>query len=186
MPRKSGPVPKSAEVIELHGNAGKHSREEIERRRAQEVKARPLRLRAPADLSPLELECWNLHAPELQRLGLLSMLDAGSFRFACTAYALAISSLLELRPKKTDGTPDKRKKGLAVVDVDRVHGGGLKKHPAVEVYFRAADQYRRWAIEFGLTPSSRIGLRPAAGPSAGGESDDGSDGDGFDEFDLDV
>lgn len=180
MGRKPGPVPKSADVIELHGNPGKFSKEEIERRRAAEVKARPLRLRAPADLSPLERECWDLHAPELQRLGLLSVLDAGSFRMACTAYALAISALVELRPKKSDGTPDGRKKGFSVVDVDKVHGGMLKKHPAVEVYFRAADQYRRWAIEFGLTPSSRIGLRPAAGASAGGDSSDGADDDGFD------
>lgn len=182
MPSKPGPTPKSADVIELDGNRGKLSKAEIERRRASEVKARPLRLRAPADLSPLELECWNLHAPELQRLGLLSVLDAGSFRFACTAYALAISSLLELRPKRKDGEPDKRKKGLSVVDVDRIHGGGLKKHPAVEVYFRAADQYRRWAIEFGLTPSARIGLRPAAGAASAGDSDDGADDD--DDFDF--
>lgn len=180
MPRKSGPVPASADVIEIRGNAGKLSKEEIERRRQQEVRARPLRVKAPADLSPVELECWNLHAPELQRLGLLSVLDAGSFRLACTAYALAISALVELRPKKADGTPDGRKKGFSVVDVDKVHGGMLKKHPAVEVYFRAADQYRRWAIEFGLTPSSRIGLRPAAGATAGGDSTDADDDDDFD------
>lgn len=181
MPRKPGPVPQSADVVEIRGNRSKLTKEQIEQRRAQEVKARPLRARPPADLSPLERECWDAHAPELQRLGLLSTLDAGSFRLACTSYAIAVSALLEMRPKKADGTPDARKKGVAVVDVDRNHGGMLKKHPAVEVYFRAAADYRRWAIEFGLTPSSRIGLRPAAGsPGAGGGSSDDVDDDDFD------
>lgn len=180
MPRKSGPVPQSADVVEIRGNRSKLSKEQIEQRRAQEVKARPLRPKAPADLAPLERECWDQHAPELERLGLLSVLDAGAFRFACTSYMIAVSAVAEMRPKKADGTPDARKKGVSVVDVDRVHGGMLKKHPAAAVYFQAVADYRRWCVEFGLTPSSRIGLRPAAGSAAGGGSSDDADSDDFD------
>lgn len=170
-------MPTSADVIELRGNPSKLTAAEIEARRANEVKARPLRPKAPADLAPLERECWDLHAPELERLGLLAVLDAGAFRFACSSYMIARTALETMAPTKADGTPDARRKGVVVVDVDHGHGGQTKKHPAVAVYFQAVKDYRAWATEFGLTPSSRIGLRPAAGRGAGADSSDADDDD---------
>jgi P27 family predicted phage terminase small subunit len=165
-------------VIELHGNRSKLSKDELEARREEEVKARPLRPDPPKDLTPLERECWNLHAPELERLALLSVLDAGSFRFACASYALAITALGEMRPRKADGSIDARKKGYIVTEVDRVHGGMLKKHPAFAIYAQAVRDYRSWCVEFGLTPSARLGLRPGAQPPLPG-ADEHEDDDEF-------
>lgn len=177
MPRRPGPKPHSADVIELGGNRSKLSAEEIERRRAEEVKPRPLRPEPPEWLSPFALECWQMHAPELEHLGLLTRLDAGAFVLACEAYGLAREALEELRVKKADGTPDQRTKRRTVVDVDRVHGGMLKKHPAFSVFTQSSNLYLRFCGEFGLTPSSRVSLRPgASGPSLeegpGGDADD--------------
>lgn len=182
MPRRPGPVPYRAEVIDLHGNASKLSREEIERRRASEVKARPMSARAPADLSPHARECWQTHAPELVKLGLLSVLDSGAFRLACESYALALYALESMRPTRADGEPDGRTTRLSPIDVDRVHGGQPRKHPGFSVFNMAQNAYRGWCVEFGLTPSSRVGLRPGAMLPAGSDGAEGADSDDDDFF----
>lgn len=161
------------------GNPSKLPKAELEARRAEEaaVKARPIRPKKPGHLSKFASEAWDDLTPELERLGLLTLLDSASFYFAVESYALARTALEELRPRKADGTLDRRAKGLVVTEVDRVHGGMLKKHPAVAVYLQASGDFRRWCSAFGLTPSDRLALRPARpGPgSAGGGSDDGDD-----------
>lgn len=179
MPRKSGPKPMTADVIELTGNRSKLSADEIEARRESTPKPRPIRAATPpGDLSNYARECWELHAPELDALGLLTVLDRGAFRFACESYALAREALDAMRPAKGDGTPDARKKGLEVVVRDHVHGG-IKRHPAYLIYDSAQRAYLRWTVEFGLTPSARIGLRPAAPgrPLPGSEEDTAGDDD---------
>lgn len=173
--RKPGPKPHSADVIEIGGNRSKLSKEEIERRREAEVRARPLHLDPPAHLSPFARECWERHAPELESLGLLTVLDAGSFEMTCEAYALARQALEEMRPRKADGTADQRTHRREVIDVDKGHAGNLRKHPAFSVWNMAQNSYLAWCREFGLTPSARVSLRPGAGagtPGAAGESDD--------------
>lgn len=177
MARKPGPPPMTADVIELTGNRSKLSAEEIEERREREVKARPLHLDPPKSLSPFARECWEAHAPELEALGLLTVLDRGSFELACETYGLARQALEDLRPRRADGEPDARTNRRQVVDVDRGHAGNLRKHPAFAVFNMASNSYRGWCAEFGLTPSSRVALRPgrAGGPVAGESGADGDD-----------
>jgi len=179
-PGKPGPPRHSAEVIRLHGNRAKLSKAELEEREAAEVKAEPVRdVDPPKDLSPHARDCWRLHAPELERLGLLTRLDVGSFRLACECYAMAISSLEAMRYKRSDGENDGRRRGYEVVVKDNAHGGMLKKHPAFSTFNMAVNTYRAWCSDFGLTPSARVSLRPgaAAGAGQGAERDDD---DGFD------
>ena len=113
-------------------------------------------------------------APELEALGLLSVLDGPGFRLACETYALALYALEEMRAKKADETVDARKKSLAVLEVDRVHGGQRRKTPAFAVYAQASREFRAWCVEFGLTPSARVSLRPGAhgAPEGSGREDD--------------
>lgn len=183
MAKKPGPPKLDAAVIELRGNRSKLTEEELAARRAEEaaLKPKPLRPTKPTWLSKYAAECWDLHAPELERMALLTKLDAGAFALACESFALARTALEELRPRKGDGTIDRRQKGLTTTEVDRVHGGMLKRHPAAALYLQASGDYRRWCDQFGLTPSARIGLRPArsSGPSSstgGAGDDDGSAG----------
>jgi phage terminase small subunit len=161
-------------VHELRGTLPKV---EIERRRAEEIHARPLRPVKPADLTRFEAECWDLHAAELDHLGLLSVLDAGSFRLACAAYALAVECLEAMRPAKGDGTPDRRRRSLDVVIPDKKYGG-VKRHPALGTHLAAAREYRAWCTSFGLVPAARLVLRPGTLGAAERRPDD--DDDAFD------
>lgn len=177
MGRKPGPTRQTADVILLNGNRSKLSKEEIEERREAEVKARPLHLDPPGHLSPFARECWDRHAPELEHLGLLTVLDAGSFELACECYAIAREALEEMRPRRKDGEPDGRTHRREVISVDKGHAGNLRKHPAFSVFNMAQNSYKAWCVEFGLTPSSRVALRPgrAGALPEGGEGDDGDD-----------
>lgn len=166
----------TADVILLGGNRSKLSAEEIEERRSREVKAGPLHLDPPGHLSPFARECWDKHAPELEALGLLTVLDQGAFELACECFSIARQALEELRPRRADGGADQRTHRREVIDVDHGHAGNLKKHPAFTVFNMAQNSYRGWCSEFGLTPSSRVSLRPGrAGGTVGDET--GADGD---------
>lgn len=136
----------------------------------------PVAPKPPKSLSGYARDCWRIHAPELERLGLLTVLDGASFHLLCESFALAMSALDAMRPRKGDGTPDRRKRHHEVVIPDPAHGG-VRRHPALMVYNGAAKEYRAWAQRFGLTPSDRIGLRPGA--PIGVEPDDDDDDEFF-------
>lgn len=172
MPRRPGPRPLPANVHRLRGNRSDLTEAELEER--EELQVRPLAPKPPKGLSPAERECWELHAHELEHLGLLTHLDTTSYRLLCTAYALAMACLDAMRPTKADGTPDRRRTGFQVVVPDE--RGSVKKHPAFTEWQQATATYLRLCIEFGMTPSARVGLRPAAW-SGGTVPDDDSDED---------
>jgi P27 family predicted phage terminase small subunit len=180
--KKPGPAPQSAEVVKLHGNRAHLTKAEIEARVAAEAatpKPKPIRASdAPSDLSIYARECWQMHAPELDELGLLSVLDRGSFRLACECYAIARSALDEMRFRKADGTPDERKKGLQTIVQDTNHGT-MRRHPALIVFGQFAASYRQWCSEFGLTPSARLSIRPAAGVHRPSPEEGEGDGEFF-------
>lgn len=175
-------MPTPSNVVELRGNPGDLTKAEIEARRAAEeaLPTRPLRPKPPEHLSKFAREGWDRLVPELEHLGLLTTLDALSLELACEAYAAARSALEEMRPKKSDGTPDRRKKGLETTDVDLGHSGNSKQSPAFRSFTQASNVFRAWCVEFGLSPSARASLRPAAGARGPGEvSSDDDDDDAF-------
>lgn len=171
---RRGPKPKPPAVLRMvSGN----DRLADERDRST-PKPHPVAPRPPAGLSHYARECWRMHAPELERLGLLTVLDGASFRLACESYSIALAALDAMRPKKADGTPDRRKKYHEVIYADPRHQGSLRRHPALLVYGPAVADYRAWASRFGLTPSDRVGLRPGA-PIGVEQEDDDDDADFF-------
>ena len=182
MAKRGGRPRKDVALHLVNGNPSKLSDEELEARRQEEAALRPapLRPKKPEWLSKYGAEAWDAHVAELERLGLLTRLDVGAFALAMESLAVARYALEDLRPRKADGTPDRRSKGLATTEVDRAHGLMLKKHPSIAVFLQASGEYRRWCSEFGLTPSARLGLRPArsSGSATGGTGDD----DGLDEL----
>lgn len=147
----------------LHLVAGHRTKAELEERERSTPKPRPIAPRRPPHLSAAERECWDHHAPELERLGLLTGLDLGAFRLACASYALAVTALEEMRPRKADGSVDRRRRGFVVTVADPKYGTeAIKRHPAFSVYAAAGRDYRDWCARFGLTPSDRVGLRAGA------------------------
>ena len=164
-------------MIELRGNRSKLSAAELEARRAEEVHAAPAPATSPPkDLTdPVARACWEAHAPELDRLGLFTRLDLASFRLLCETYALAIYSLRSLLPRRTDGEPDGRRRGYEVIARDGEHGGTPKRAPGVGNFNMLVNTYRSLCSDFGLTPLSRVNLRPGtagAGPSSSTAGDD--------------
>lgn len=147
----------------MRGNRSKLSKKELAEREASEVSPHPVAPKKPADLSADEAECWDLHAGELDRLGLLTVLDGVSFRLlVCEPYAMAKAARVSMRPTKADGTPDQRRKNAVQVVIPDPDHGGLRRHPGFLVWKQAVEMYRLGCAHFGLTPSSRVGLRPGA------------------------
>lgn len=150
-----GRRPLPAGVVELRGNPSRLTPEQIEKRRDQ---ARPATAEPPDDLTRFEAQVWKAHAPELARLGMLSVLDTTSFLLnVVTPAAIALEARQHLRPSKRDGTPDKRRRELGIIVPDRKYGG-QKRHPALSVLMHAAKEYRQGCAAFGLTPLSRVAL----------------------------
>jgi P27 family predicted phage terminase small subunit len=173
---RTGRRPLPTNVVRMRGNRSQLTEAELEERERSEVKPHPVAPRRPAGLSSDARACWDALAPELDRLGLLTVVDGQSFALACESYALAVQALREMRPRKADGTLDGRRKGREVVVPDMNHGG-MKRHPAFVAYKQAVDDYRAWCREFGLTPSARVGLR--SGAPIGSVPDDDEDDSAF-------
>lgn len=181
MGKRPGPMPTPSNVVKLRGNPGDLTKAELEEREAAEdaIPARPLRPQPPEHLSPYARECWDRLVPELEHLGLLTVLDGPALEFACDTYAVARYALDEMRARKSDGTPDRRTKRLEVTDRDLSHSGNTKRSPAFAAYMQASAQFRAWCIEFGLSPSARASLRPGAVGRPAGEVTEDDDDDAF-------
>lgn len=172
MTKRPGPKQKP-----LHLVAGHRTKAERDERERSTPRPRPLAPKAPANLLPLERECWEHHAPELEHLGLFTTLDWAAFRITCQAYMFAMAAAEEMLPRKADGSIDRRKKRPQVILWDR--DGEPRRHPGFIVWKQAQDAYRTWCGEFGLTPSSRVGLRPGAVIGNVQEDDDADSDDAF-------
>jgi len=132
---KPGTKPKPTAIKLLEGNPGR-----------RELPHNPQPpggdMRAPAGMPLAARREWRRVVPILTRLGVASQVD----RNALADYCLCVARL-------ADAEAEIEKRGL-LVDGER----GKVKNPAAQL----AREYRaavvRWAVEFGLTPSSRTRL----------------------------
>lgn len=137
-----GRKPKPTAVKRLAGNPGK--------RRLNTAEPRPAtRARKPRGWhGGLAERFWDEHAGELERLGILTGVDAPAFRLMAEAYAFAVEAAATLRHD-----------GFTVEGRD-----GLKTHPVARAFRDNATLFKGLAGEFGMTPSarSRLTLPPDA------------------------
>jgi len=84
---------------------------------------------------------WARVAPELERLGRLTVLDRAALSCYCQSWAhfRAYSKITEEEGSVIEG-----------------HRGVPRKHPLLPALHQAADAVRAWANELGMTPLSRI------------------------------
>jgi len=97
---------------------------------------------------PRALAHWNLLAPKLSKLQILTEIDGGAFSALCTAYGRwqdAEAALLKYREK------DQNHYGLMVGTTN----GNKIQSPLVGTANKAMELYKSLATEFGGTPSSR-------------------------------
>lgn len=156
--------PLPATIHELRGNPGK-------RKRPPELKPDPIMPEMPAWLSPIGRATWKYLAPELGKHALLTRRDREAFAMLCEDVAIARAALDTMRPDK--------RKGYAVIEEDPDQGrhkGRTKRATAFAVYRASVDSYRRWCVEFGLSPRARVGFDPTGGlPAPPGDDDDDDD-----------
>jgi len=93
-------------------------------------------------------------APELQRLGILTVLDRGLFAGYCQAYA-----------RWREYSEIVAREGATIPG----HRGVERKHPLLPALAAAMQTVRALAAEFGLTPASRARLNVPAAPEAESE-----------------
>lgn len=132
-----GRKPKPTAVKKLQGNPGKRPLTKREPKPKTAVKK-------PYGLGQgLQARFWNEHAPELERLQILTGVDAAAFRLMAEHYALAVRAAIELHHDS-----------LTVEGRD-----GPKKNPLVQVLRDQSTAFKSYATEFGMTPSARSRLQ---------------------------
>lgn len=121
----------------LQGNPGKRPLD------GAEPQPTPVRdLKPPAWLDATAKRCWRENAPELQRLGLLTQVDATTLALYCQAYSryrTALQTLSRIAPESEAYRP-------VAVTVEK-----------------AEASLRMLAADFGMTPSSRARLSVGGG-----------------------
>ena len=137
-----GRKPTPTAVKQLRGNPGKRPMTKREPKPKTAVKR-------PHGLGQgLQRRFWDEHAPELERLQILTGVDAPMFRLAAEHYAIAVQAAQELRKSVEDGG------GLTVEGRD-----GAKKNPLFQVFRDSSMAFKAFATEFGMTPSARARLQ---------------------------
>jgi P27 family predicted phage terminase small subunit len=155
---------RTARVIELHGNPSKVN---VDEKAAREVRPDPVLPSPPAWLrDPVALATWKYLVPELEKDALLTKRDRDTFAHLCATAGIAAEALKLLQPNKS--------RPMRLLEVDESHQGRTRRHPALIVYRGALEDYRKLAVEFGLSPRMRLGLElgGAPVPDDGDEDDD--------------
>ncbi len=143
-----GRPPKPTVIKILAGNPGKRPLNKAE------PKPKPVAPKCPAWLSKEAKREWKRVAPELERLGLLTVVDGGALAAYCQAYA-----------RWREAEEAIKREGLVV----QTGTGYLMPHPAVKIAEKAQQLIKAFCTEFGLTPSSRSRMSL---PEAKDEEDD--------------
>ena len=136
---RKGPPPKPTALKILAGNPGKRKLNVNEPRPPAGVPERP---RSVSQDVIAKAE-WDRIAPELLRLGLLTVLDGAALGAYCQTFSLWQQAEELLR---RDGRTYK------------LPNGTVCKHPAVGITQQAKMMVRAFAAEFGMTPASRSRL----------------------------
>ena len=131
---KRGPAPMPSNIVRMHGNPGKRP---LNRYEPQPKGIAP---QCPQWLSREGRKLWRRLAPELKRLGLLTIVDGPALTSLCEAYAEWRQAAAIIR-----------KEGLTL----ETPTGYLQERPEVAIAHKAQMRVKAWAAEFGLTPASR-------------------------------
>jgi P27 family predicted phage terminase small subunit len=143
-----GPPPEHPRLRLLRGSPGKRPV-----RSPPEPKQADSCPESPARLSDYAKEEWEAVAPELFRLGLLTMLDVSTLAAYCSAMARW----------RTAEQAIERLDSLTITTKS-----GQRPHPLVRIASQAANDALKFGAQFGLTPTGRLrlaGMTPPAPPS---------------------
>lgn len=129
-----GPAPKPTQLKILAGNPGH------QKLNTNEPKPRPIAPKCPSWLDREAKREWRRVAPELEALGLLTLVDMAALAGYCASYALWKKCAEAIAAE-----------GLTF-ETDR---GYVMQRPEVAIGNKALAEVRAWCAQFGLTPSAR-------------------------------
>ena len=130
-----GPRPKPLNLILLNGNAGHHTLPE------NPVNPTPVLPKPPAHLDQIAKKEWKRVAPELFKLGVLSLVDLAALEGYCENYAIWVRMKKEIIAQG----------GYAAY----ITGKNSQTIPELAAMKSAFAMLKTFAAEFGMTPSSR-------------------------------
>lgn len=131
---RRGPAPEPTALRVLKGNPAKRPLPKAE---PKPELAAPV---CPSWLDPEAKREWEQVAPMLLRLGLLTEADGAALAAYCQAYATWQQAARAIRED-----------GVTILNPS----GALHANPAVSVMQRSLELVRKFAQEFGMTPSAR-------------------------------
>ena len=146
--KKRGPNKKPTALKVLEGNPGKRPLPQNEPKPAPVVKVP----KPPSWMNSDGKRAWKRLAPELERLGLLTVADLETFAAACQAYGIWVEC--ERFFKKKD--PETKKVyGRTYEYTNKAGEANEVARPEVKIGQKALDQFKGLMSEFGLSPASR-------------------------------
>ncbi|MEX3690615.1 phage terminase small subunit P27 family [Paraburkholderia sp. BR14263] len=122
-----------------------------ERRNWHEAKPRKGKPTAPAHLTGPARTEWNRLVDELHAIGLLTRIDRAALAAYCQAYGRWVEAELAVARM---AERDMLTKGLMI----KTTNGNAIQNPLVGIANKAMQDMVRYAVEFGMTPSSRAGI----------------------------
>ncbi len=138
-----GRKPKPTRLKKLAGNPGRHPLNDHEAKIPASLPTCPRHLSREAKAE------WKRLAQVLYKHGLLTEVDRGVLAALCQAYGRWVKAERAVSEK-----------GLTSYNAS----GTTTVSPHVRIARQAMEDYRRMAVEFGLTPSSRSRVTAAEGP----------------------
>jgi len=146
MVRGRKPIPTAMHV--LNGNPSKKNLD------TREPRPKPIRPPCPAWLSAEAKRAWKQLVPQLERAGVLTVVDGQALAAVCQSYAIWVEceKFFKEHPKDPEtGKPCKWINGRTFATPN----GYIMPRPEVAIANKALDAFKAFATEFGLTPSSR-------------------------------
>lgn len=144
-----GPAPKPTHLKVLEGNPGKRPLNK------NEPKPKPVAPKCPTWLDKEAKREWKRVAPELEKLGLLTIVDGTALAAYCQAYSRWAAAEKVLT---TEGMTYETETGY------------IRQRPEVGIVQKYLNLIRGFCAEFGLTPSARSRM------TLPGENEDEDDG----------
>lgn len=150
-----GPPPKPSVIRELEGNPGG-----LPVNRQEPKPQAVLSIDPPDHLDEEEKMLWRSIAPEMVRLGLLTVVDVVPF-------SRYIEALKQYRQAK------RQLNGILMITLRNPDGTikYVQQNPMLHTMNQASDRMLRLEQQFGMTPAARVRLMVQAQEAAGGEED---------------
>lgn len=143
---KPGPPKKPSALEDLQGRPSHRPKNEAEPKPAAVVS-----LVAPAWLDRPARDVWNSLAPELHRLGLLTIIDAAVLAGACRWWAIY---------RAADAVLKRRARSPRLGFTDETKANGRQAIPEIGIAQKAWKEATDAFAKFGVFPSERVGLNP--------------------------